>query len=92
MRKKIFSCHSFITHAIMKFASQSCFIKGEYQKNMFNEINFDQMDLNAAPPSKEPERQYYFIARCREWVKDFQKENGRLPRACVFNMGCQMNR
>lgn len=91
MRKKIFSCHSFITHAIMKFASQSCFIKGEYQKNMFNEINFDQMDLNAAPPSKEPERQYYFIARCREWVKDFQKENGRLPRACVFNMGCQMN-
>jgi len=33
-------------------------------------------------------RQYYFMAKCRERVKSFERENGRLPKACVVNMGC----
>ena len=58
---------------------------------MFNEINLDNINLDSAPPANEPERQYYFMAKCREWVKNFEQKNGRLPKACVVNMGCQMN-
>ncbi|MCD8148251.1 MAG: tRNA (N6-isopentenyl adenosine(37)-C2)-methylthiotransferase MiaB [Clostridiales bacterium] len=43
------------------------------------------------PPEEEPYRQYYFMAVCRKWVKNFEQENGRSPKACVVNMGCQMN-
>ncbi len=58
---------------------------------MYNEINLDKIDTASAPPAEEPARQYYFMAKCREWVRDFEQKNGHLPRACVVNMGCQMN-
>ena len=58
---------------------------------MYSEINLDKIDTASAPPAEEPARQYYFMAKCREWVRDFEQKNGRLPRACVVNMGCQMN-
>ncbi|MDE6625299.1 MAG: tRNA (N6-isopentenyl adenosine(37)-C2)-methylthiotransferase MiaB [Lachnospiraceae bacterium] len=58
---------------------------------MYNEIDFDKIDLNSAPPTEEPDRQYYYMAKCREWVKDFKRRNGRLPKSCVLNFGCQMN-
>lgn len=40
---------------------------------------------------EEPARQYYYMAKCRKWVKDFERKNGRFPKSCVINMGCQMN-
>ena len=58
---------------------------------MFDEIDFDRIDLEKAPPLEEPARQFYFIAKCREWVKDFEEKHGRLPKACVTTFGCQMN-
>ncbi|MDE7351732.1 MAG: tRNA (N6-isopentenyl adenosine(37)-C2)-methylthiotransferase MiaB [Acetatifactor sp.] len=58
---------------------------------MYNEIDLDKIDINAEPPTEEPARQHYFMAKCRKWVKDFEQKNGRLPQACVVNMGCQMN-
>lgn len=58
---------------------------------MYNEIDLDKIDINSEPPEKEPDRQYYFMAKCRKWVKDFEQKNGRLPKAFVLNMGCQMN-
>lgn len=58
---------------------------------MYNEIDLDNIDLTLDPPMEEPARQYYYMAKCREWVKDFEDRNGRLPKACVVNMGCQMN-
>lgn len=58
---------------------------------MYNEIDLDQIDIHAGPPTEEPARQYYFMAKCREWVRDFEQKNGRSPKACVVNMGCQMN-
>ena len=65
--------------------------QGRKSREMFNEINLDNINLGSAPPANEPERQYYFMAKCREWVKNFEQKNGRLPKACVVNMGCQMN-
>ena len=58
---------------------------------MYNEIDLDKIDISAEPPAEEPARQYYFIAKCREWVKDFEQRNGRLPKFCVTTFGCQMN-
>lgn len=55
---------------------------------MYNEMN---IDISLVPPTEEPDRQYYFIERCREWVKNFERENGRFPKACVLTFGCQMN-
>ncbi len=58
---------------------------------MYNEINLDKIDINSEPPTEEPARQYYFMAKCRRWVKDFEQKNGRVPSACVTTFGCQMN-
>lgn len=58
---------------------------------MYNEIDLDKIDVNAGPPTEEPDRQYYFMAKCREWVRTFERKNKRLPKSCVVNMGCQMN-
>ncbi len=60
-------------------------------KEMYNDINLDRIDINLEPPTEEPARQYYFMAKCREWVKDFEQKNGRSPKSCVINFGCQMN-
>ena len=58
---------------------------------MYQEIDLDKININSEPPAEEPARQYYFMAKCRKWVQDFEQKNGRLPKACVVNMGCQMN-
>ena len=58
---------------------------------MYNEIDLDKIDINTEPPTEEPARQHYFMAKCRKWVKDFEQKNGRLLQACVVNMRCQMN-
>ena len=58
---------------------------------MYHEIDLDNIDITAEPPAAEPEREYYFMAKCRERVRVFEQKNGRFPTACVVNMGCQMN-
>ena len=58
---------------------------------MFNEIDLDKIDISAAPPTEEPARQYYFMAKCLRWVEAFERKNGRRPTACVTTFGCQMN-
>ncbi|GFI47273.1 tRNA-2-methylthio-N(6)-dimethylallyladenosine synthase [Lachnospiraceae bacterium] len=58
---------------------------------MYNKINPENINLSTELPVQEPERQYYFIARCQKWAEGFEEKNCRRPRACVVNMGCQMN-
>ncbi len=58
---------------------------------MYNKFDLDTIDLGMAPPQEEPARQYYFMAKCREWTRGFEHKYNRLPKACVINMGCQMN-
>ena len=57
---------------------------------MFEGIELDKIDISANPPAEEPVRQYYFMAKCRRWVMDFEYKNGRLPKACVTTFGCPM--
>ncbi|MCI8662668.1 MAG: tRNA (N6-isopentenyl adenosine(37)-C2)-methylthiotransferase MiaB [Hungatella sp.] len=58
---------------------------------MHNNIDLDKIDINSAPPTEEPARQYYFMAKCRQWVQAFEQKNGRRPVACIQTFGCQMN-
>ncbi len=58
---------------------------------MYNEIDLDKIDLSSNPPSEEPARQYYFMAKCREMVRNFKQRHDRFPTACVQTFGCQMN-
>lgn len=58
---------------------------------MYKEIDFDRIDLTQEAPVKEPDRQYYFIAKARELVKAKSGEAGRPLRFCTQTFGCQMN-
>lgn len=54
-------------------------------------IDLDKVDVTCGPPDLEPQRQYYFMAKCRELVREFERENGRRPTAFTQTFGCQMN-
>lgn len=58
---------------------------------MYQEIDLDKININADPPIEEPDRQYYYMARCREWVRAFEEKNGRRPCSFIQTFGCQMN-
>ena len=56
-----------------------------------NNVDFSKIDLTAEAPVSEPERQYYFIAKAREYVKQKSEELGKQLTFCVTTFGCQMN-
>lgn len=55
---------------------------------MYNEIDLDKIDINSEPPTEEPVRQYYFMAKCRRYVTELAKELGRKPTFFVQTFGC----
>lgn len=60
---------------------------------MYNNINLDKIDISGPPPTTEPDRQYYFIAKCRQIVKKKSAELGR-PLLCytkTFGWGMNTN-
>ena len=58
---------------------------------LFEEELINAVDLEAAPPTEEPERQYYYIAKARKYVKELSEKLGRPLFAHVTTFGCQMN-
>lgn len=58
---------------------------------MYNEIDLKQINIDSEPSTEEPQRQYYFMAKCCQYTKQFFTEHGRFPTAHVQNYGCQMN-
>lgn len=58
---------------------------------MFNEIDLSQIDLTAAAPAEEPERQYYFMALARTRTEELKRELNRSLTAHIETFGCQMN-
>lgn len=65
--------------------------KEKKPREMYQEADLGKIDTSAKPPEEEPARQYFFMARCQQWVGAFEKENGRKPTANVTTFGCQMN-
>lgn len=56
---------------------------------MYNDI--DKIDLTAEPPVTEPERQFYFMAKVRQYVKQKSAELGHTLTFFTQTFGCQMN-
>lgn len=57
----------------------------EYSKRI------EAQDLTKEPPETEPDRQYYFMKKCREIVKKKSEELGRPLTCSLTSFGCQMN-
>ena len=58
---------------------------------MYNKIHLNKIDIAGEPPAEEPARQYYFMAKCQDWVREFEQKKGRCPTAFIQTFGCQMN-
>lgn len=58
---------------------------------MYNKTNLDKMDIIAESPIEEPERQTWFMAKCRQYTEDFERKKGRRPTFFIQTFGCQMN-
>ncbi len=58
--------------------------------NNFN-IDLDKIDINSIEPVNEPERQYFFMAKLREWMKAESERLGRPLTFTISTFGCQMN-
>ncbi len=54
-------------------------------------INLEEIDLTAPVPTKEVERQYYYMAKAKQYVKELSNKLGHKPTCCVTTFGCQMN-
>lgn len=55
------------------------------------EYNLDNIDITKEAPAKEPDRQWYYIAKCREVVRARSEELGRPLTMSIQTFGCQMN-
>ncbi len=64
---------------------------GEVMNRAEMEARLAKVDLRLPPPEREPERQFYFIRRLREWAEGRQEELGRPLTANITTFGCQMN-
>lgn len=66
----------------------------ENTKILFNdeiEEIIDQMDLSQEAPVNEPQRQYWFMKKARQLVKEQSEKLGRPLTANITTFGCQMN-
>ncbi len=58
---------------------------------MFDYQRIDDTDITGGAPVTEPERQYYFMKKCRMWAEEESKRLGRKLTLSMQTMGCQMN-
>lgn len=65
----------------------------EQNRNKNQEIEeiLEQMDLSQPAPETEPMRQYWFMKKARELVKEQSEKLGRPLTARTTTFGCQMN-
>ena len=55
------------------------------------DLDLDTVDISKPAPEFEPNRQFYFMAKARSWVKKKSKELGRPMTFFTQTFGCQMN-
>ena len=58
---------------------------------MFDYERLEAVSLEGEAPQSEPERQYYFMKKCREWAKEETKRAGHPLTMSIQTLGCQMN-
>ncbi|MCC8102559.1 MAG: tRNA (N6-isopentenyl adenosine(37)-C2)-methylthiotransferase MiaB [Clostridiales bacterium] len=60
-------------------------------KMPYGYTDLEQIDITEPAPTEEPDRQYFFMAKCREIIKEKSLELGRPMYCNVVTFGCQMN-
>ena len=63
----------------------------EVPAERLKEISLDLVDIDAQAPEFEPNRQFYFMAKARDYVKRKSTELGRPMTFFTQTFGCQMN-
>lgn len=58
---------------------------------MFDYQRIEAVNIEGGPPVEEPERQYYYMKKCREWAEEEAKRTGHPLRMSIQTLGCQMN-
>ncbi len=56
---------------------------------MLNKIELDTIDITGEAPVTEPERQYYFMAKARQYVKAESEKAGRPLTFTTTTFGCR---
>ena len=64
------------------------FTKGTFKMNTYRDV--DDIDITQEAPTTEPERQYYFIKKAKEYVRRESEKLGRPLFAHITTFGCQM--
>lgn len=60
-------------------------------KRMNTYRDIDDINITQEAPTTEPERQYYFIKKAKEYVRRESEKLGRPLFAHITTFGCQMN-
>lgn len=58
---------------------------------MFDYVRLEAVSVEGEAPSTEPERQYYYMKKCREWAEGEVVRAGRPLTMSIQTLGCQMN-
>ena len=58
---------------------------------MYTDIDFTKVNTDGPAPVNEPDRQYYYIRKCQEYIQKKEEELGRKLTFCTQTFGCQMN-
>ena len=58
---------------------------------MEKDMDLGGIDIMGPAPAFEPDRQYYFMAKCRQLLREKSLEKGRTLTCLVQTLGCQMN-
>jgi len=55
------------------------------------DFDIEGVDLSKAAPTKEPEQQFYYMAKCRQYIAALKERLGHHPNCYIETFGCQMN-
>jgi len=58
---------------------------------MFDLQRLELVDTEGTVPASEPERQYYYMKKCRQWAEQERTRTARPLTMSIQTLGCQMN-
>lgn len=75
---------------VLCYNSQCYFLEKRFNYLMAYKTDLNTIDIMQKAPTTEPERQYYFMDICSNYVQKLAEELGHKPTCCVTTFGCQM--
>lgn len=56
---------------------------------MFDYERLEALSIEGEAPQSEPERQYYFMKKCRQWAEEEKERIGHPLTMSIQTLGCQ---